>query len=145
MSSRVGLKSWPSRPREGRRGEKLPAATGAVTDRFVEVEFAALDGQGSWLVFGLALGSAFGAGLLGGEGVVLLFEEGGDGALGQAAGGGGGDLLHGGEVERDAGGHGLKGASSDDFAPLGSELLDLLESFGGQVPLQHAFSSLGVR
>jgi hypothetical protein len=59
----------------------------------------------------------------------LLLKAGGESALGQAQGGGQGDLLHGVEVDVEAGAALAEGAFGDDFAPAGGQLTDFLEGF----------------
>jgi hypothetical protein len=57
----------------------------------------------------------------------LLFQEGGQGALGEAGGGGVGELLHGLEIGVPSRAVVAVGASGNDFAPAGSEVTDFLE------------------
>jgi hypothetical protein len=56
-----------------------------------------------------------------------LFQQGGEGPLGQAGGSGSGDLLHGLEIDIQARAGLAEGATGNDFAPLGGEFTDFLE------------------
>jgi hypothetical protein len=67
----------------------------------------------------------------------LLFQQGGEGALGQAGGGGAGQLLHGVEVGVQAGPGVAEGAAGDDFAPAGGGVADFLEDFRGKFTTCH--------
>jgi hypothetical protein len=123
----VGLKSWLSRRREVRRGEKVPATAGTVANRLVEEELAALDGKGP-------LGGADGteptavrAGLLVGKGLGLVLQEGRKSALRQALSGGSGGVLQGHKVKGIVWAGLLQDAAADDFSPAGGEVTDLLE------------------
>ena len=103
--------------KEGRRGEKVPAAVGTVANRLVESELAALDGQGSVLVADGTKVAAVGAGLFGSQRLRLLLHKRGKGAFGQAASGSGGDLLHRLEIDRLVGARLTEDAAGDDFSP----------------------------
>jgi hypothetical protein len=116
-----------SRRREVRRGEKVPATVGTVANRLVEGELAALDGKGAVLGGNRAESAAIRAGLLGGESLGLVLQEGVEGAFGQATSGGSGDLLHGHKVKGVVGARLLQEAAGDDFSPPGGEVMDLLE------------------
>jgi hypothetical protein len=94
----------------------------------VEGELAALDGQGPVFVIDPAGPAAVRAGLRGAEGLGLLFQEGAEGALGQATSGGRGDLLHGHQVDRAVWARLAEGTAGDDFPPLGRQGVDLLQS-----------------
>jgi hypothetical protein len=74
---------------------------------------------------------------LGTEGLGVLFQEGGEGALGQAGGGGVGELLQGLEVGVQAGAGVAEGAAGDDFAPAGGEVTDFLEELRGKFTTRH--------
>jgi hypothetical protein len=89
--------------------------------------------------------SAIGAGLLLSQGVGLSLEEGLQGALGEAGGGSECDLLHGVEIDVESGPVVAEGASGDDFAPLGGEVVEFLEFFGGQGAACHAASCVEVK
>jgi hypothetical protein len=67
----------------------------------------------------------------------LLFQEGGEGALGEAGRGGLGHLLQGVEVGIQAGALLTEGAAGDDFAPAGSEVTDFLEELRGNFTARH--------
>jgi hypothetical protein len=69
-----------------------------VGDRLTLADGPAGDLQGAGFAVDGTGGAAVGAGGLGAEGLGLLFQQGGEGALGQAGGGGVGELLHGVEV-----------------------------------------------
>lgn len=86
--------------------------------------------QGAWLAGVGAEAAAVRTGQLVGEGVGLLFQEGGEDALGQAAGGGVRDLLEGGEVEVQAGAGLAEGLAGDRFSPAGGPVVDFLELLG---------------
>lgn len=74
---------------------------------------------------------AVGAGFFGAERLGLLFQQGGEGALGQPGGGGGCDLLHGLEVNVATWARLPEGTASDDFPPLGRQHADFLELLRG--------------
>jgi hypothetical protein len=71
------------------------------------------------------------------EGLGLLFQEGAEGALGEAGRGGAGELLHSVEVGVQAGASVAEGPAGDDFAPAGGEVTDFLEEFGGKFTVRH--------
>jgi hypothetical protein len=79
--------------------------------------------------------AAIGARLLFGEGLGLLLEQDGEGALGQAGGSGGGDLLHGPEVDGLTRSRLAQGATGDDFTPSSGQLADFLQSLLGELAL----------
>ncbi len=85
--------------------------------------------HGAWLVGDRAGSLTVGAGLRGGQGLSLLLQQGIEGSLGQAARRGAGDLFEGREVHRESWSGVPKGASRDDFAPLGRDFTDLPELF----------------
>jgi hypothetical protein len=66
-----------------------------------------------------------------------LFQEGSQGAFGQASGGGAGELLHGVEVGVQARAGVAEGAAGNDFAPAGGEVADFLEEFRGKFTACH--------
>jgi hypothetical protein len=76
------------------------------------------------------------------EGLGLLPQGGGQGALGQANRGGAGDLLHRIEVHVEAGAALAEGAFGNDFAPALGEVADLLEQLGGELAAWHGLSCL---
>jgi hypothetical protein len=57
--------------------------------------------------------------LLVAEALGLLLQQAGEGALGQPLGGGLGQLLHGGQIDVEAGPLVAEGLVGDDFAPAG--------------------------
>ena len=65
-----------------------------------------------------------------GQGLGLLGQQGGQGALEQPLGGGLGGLLEGKQVSVQGGAGLAEGASRNDFAPLGSEVTEVLEFLG---------------
>lgn len=74
----------------------------------------------------------------------MLFEEGGQGALGEPLGGGQGDLLEGEEIDVGSRSGVAEGASGDDFAPLGRQFAEVLEFLGCELRRVHPSSCLGV-
>jgi hypothetical protein len=66
-----------------------------------------------------------------------LFQEGGEGALGEAGRGGAGQLLHDLEVGVQAGAAVAEAAAGNDFAPAGGEVADFLEEFRGKFTTRH--------
>jgi hypothetical protein len=82
-------------------------------------------------------GATLRAGGLFAQSLGLLFQQGGEGALGEAGGGGAGELLHGVEVGVEAGAALAEGAAGDDLAPAGSEVADFLEELGGKFATRH--------
>jgi hypothetical protein len=71
------------------------------------------------------------------EGLGLLFQQGGEGAFGEASGRGAGELLHGLEVGVQAGALVAEGAAGDNFAPVGGEVADFLEEFWREFATRH--------
>jgi hypothetical protein len=98
--------------------------------------------QGPWLPADGTESAAVGARLLLVEGLGLLLQEGGKGALGQARRRGAGHLLHSIEIDVQARALVAEGTTGDDFAPTGGEGLDLLEEFGREGPTGHGESCL---
>jgi hypothetical protein len=90
-----------------------------VADGLVVGDGAAAGDEGARLAADGAEVAAGGARALRGQGLGLLPQQGGEGALGQAAGGGVGDLLEGVEVDVEAGAAIAEGAAGNDFAPVG--------------------------
>src|SRR5205814_4338545 len=121
-----------SRRSRGRWGEKVPPTGGAVADRFALGEGTARPVQGAGLAVQGAGGAAVGTGCLFAERLSLLFQQDGQGALGEASGRGLGQLLHGLEVGVQAGTAVAEGAAGDDFAPAGRQVADFLEEFRGK-------------
>jgi hypothetical protein len=78
------------------------------------------------------------------QGVSLLFQEGLQGALGEAGGGGAGDLLHGLQIAIESRPLVAEGASGDNLAPAGGEVTEFLEFLGGEGTSCHAASCLDV-
>jgi hypothetical protein len=71
------------------------------------------------------------------EGLRLLFQEGAEGAFGEAGRGGVGELLHGLEVGVEAGACVAEGVAGDDFAPASGEFTDFLEECRGKFTTCH--------
>lgn len=115
-----------------------------MAERLAVGECAAVGDQGARLVGYRASAAAVGAGGLSGEGLGLQFEEGGEGAFGQAAGGRGGDLFEGEEVDIQSGAGVTEGAAGNNFAPLGGGVADVVELLGGQRGSGHVESFLGL-
>ncbi len=82
-------------------------------------------------------GAAVRTGRLFAEGLGLLFQQEGEGALGEAGRGGTGQLLQGLEVGVQAGATIAEGAAGDDFAPASGEVADFLEEFWGKLTTRH--------
>jgi hypothetical protein len=76
------------------------------------------------------------------QGASLLLQGGGEGPLRQAGRGNQGDLLHGIEINVQAGAGLAEGAFGDDFAPASGEVTDLLEHLGGALAARHGLSCL---
>src|SRR6185369_5802264 len=128
----------------GRWGEKVPATVGTVADGFALLHSCALHLEGAWLAADDTGASAVGTGLVLTQGIGLLFQKGLQGALGEAGGSGTGELLHGVQVDVEPGSVVAESTAGDDFAPLGSEALELLELFGSEGAACHAASCLKV-
>ena len=104
----------------------------------------ALHLEGAWLAADDTGASTVGTGLVLTQGIGLLFQKGLQGALGEAGGSGTGELLHGVQVDVEPGSVVAESTAGDDFAPLGSEALELLELFGSEGAACHAASCLKV-
>jgi hypothetical protein len=115
-----------------------------VANRFALLQGSALHGERTWLSAGGPVPPALRTGLLLAQGVGLLFQEGLQGAFGQAGGGGVGDLFHGIQTDVEPGPFGAEGAPGNALAPLGRETLDLLELLGGEGAACQDASRLGV-
>src|SRR4051794_9981196 len=128
----------------GRWGEKVPATVGTVAERFALLQLGALYLERAFLSAEGTRASAVGTGLLLAQGVGLLFEEGLQGALGESGGSGAGDLLHGIEIDIEPRPVLAKGASGNDFAPAGGEVMEFLQFLGSEGASCHAASCLDV-
>jgi hypothetical protein len=128
----------------GRWGEKVPATVGTVADRFALSHLCALNLERAFLTTEGTRSSAVGTGLLLTQGVGLLFEEGLQGALGETGSGGVSNLLHCIEIDVEPRPVVAEGASGDDFAPLGGQVTEFLEFFGGERTASHDASCVGV-
>src|SRR5262245_19691099 len=128
----------------GRWGEKVPAAVGTVADRLALLQLGALHLQGAFLPADDAGASAIGTELLLAQGIGLLFQEGLQGALGKAGGGGTGALLHGIQIDVEAGAVVAEGASGNDLAPAGGKVAEFLKFLGGEGASWHVASCLAV-
>jgi hypothetical protein len=115
-----------------------------VADRFALGHCAAGPVQGAGFAAQSTGGAAVGTGYLFAERLGLLFQQEGEGALGEARRSGVGQLLHGLEVSIQSGAAVAEGAAGDDFAPAGSEVADLLEEFGGKLTTCHDRYHLGL-
>jgi hypothetical protein len=89
-----------------------------VADRFGQLQLPAVDVQGPDLAADGAGLSAVGAGLLFPQGLGPPFQQGFQGAFGQAAGGGLGHFLQGREVQIGAVAVAATGAAGHNFSPL---------------------------
>jgi hypothetical protein len=76
------------------------------------------------------------------QGLGLLLKADRQGARGQTNRCGAGDLLHGVEVDVEAGAVGAEGVFGDDFAPASGEGVDLLQHLGGELASRHSLSCL---
>jgi hypothetical protein len=103
-----------------------------VADGLAVGEGAALADQRAWLLAHRTGAAAVRTGVVGGEGLGLLLQEGGQRALGPSVGRRGGDLLHSGEVDVAAGAGVADGAARHDLAPPGSQVTEILEFLGCQ-------------
>jgi hypothetical protein len=113
-----------------------------VAQRFALGELPAVESQWPFLLANGAGAAAVGAGLLGAEGIGLLSEQDGEGALGESGGGGAGNVLHGLENDVGAGARVAEGAAGNAFAPLGGEITDFLEFLGRELAPRHGLSCL---
>ena len=98
--------------------------------------------QGPGLVPDGAGPATVGAGLGVAEGLGLLLQEGGQGALGQAPCGLQGHLLQGGKVHVVPRAVGSESAPGHDLAPPGRQLADGAEVFGVHSGTRHGYSCL---
>jgi hypothetical protein len=116
-----------------------------VAERFVGGEGAAVaGGRGAGFMTDGAEAAAVGAGLFGGQGLGLLLQEGGQGALGQAAGGRLGELFEGEEIDVQAGAGVPESPAGATFSPAGRQFADFLEVFRGKKRAGHRLPCLGV-
>src|SRR5262249_37321753 len=93
--------------------------------------------QGAGLAVDGTGGAAVGAGGLFAQGLRLLFQQGSQGALGEASRSGAGQLLHGLEVGVQAGAALAEGASGNDFASAGGQVAEFLEEFRRKFTTRH--------
>jgi hypothetical protein len=128
-----------------RWGEKVPAAVGTVAEGLaVRDLLSAVEVEGAVVVSHQAGPSAVGARLVLTEGDGLLFEEGGEGALGEAGRGRGGELFQVGKGGVEGGPGFAEGPAGDNFAPLGGQGADFLEVLGRKFAACHRLSCLEV-
>jgi hypothetical protein len=113
-----------------------------VADRFALGNGPARQVQGARFAVDGTGGAAVRAEGLFAENLGLLFEQGGEGAFGDAGRRGAGELLHGLEVGIQAGAAVAEGPAGDDFAPAGGEVTDFLEEFGGKFTTRHGWYRL---
>jgi hypothetical protein len=109
------------------------------------VQACALDVERAFLPAEGTRPSAVGTGLLLAQSGGLLLEEGLQGALGETGGGRPGDLLHGPEIDIESGPVVAEGASGDDLAPLGGEVVEFLEFLGRKGAACHDASCIAVK
>ena len=133
-----------SRPSAARRGEKVPAAVGAVGDPFGLLDLGSLGGERSGVWLGGTELATRRTGLFAGEFVGLLSEEQLEGSLGQPVCGGGGDLLEGSEVHVESGSVVPEGSLGHDLCPPGGEVVEFPEFLGREVGRRHGSSCLAV-
>jgi hypothetical protein len=76
--------------------------------------------------------------------VGLLFQEGSESALGQAASGFLGDLFESGEVDAQTGSFLTVGPARDDFSPLRGQITDISEILGVQRLARHCLGILAL-
>jgi hypothetical protein len=120
-------------PSRGRWGEKVPAAGRAVAGGLVQGELAPLDLQGALPAADGAEGAAVGAGLVFPQALGLLLDQAAQGALGKPPGRRGGHLLHGGQVDLQAGALLPEGPPGHDFSPPRRQLIDFPEVLGADL------------
>jgi hypothetical protein len=87
---------------------------------------------------------AVGTGVLGSEGLCLLFQEGVEGSLDQSAADLKGHFLHDAEADVEPGSLRPEGASGHDFSPLGGELADFADIFRAWLDARHGLPSLAL-
>lgn len=110
-----------SNPRAVRRGEKVPATIGTVSDSFGLLNLGSLRRECAGVWFGGAEPATVRAGLLVRQALGLLFQEQLERSLGQPLCGNGGDLLHRSEVDIQTRPGIAEGSLGNDFAPLGRQ------------------------
>ena len=108
-----------------------------MANRFVQAELIAGDSESSILVVNRTELSALRAGLLGVEGLGLLLQECGDGALCQSRRRCGSDLFHGVEVHRFVGAGPRESLLGDSFAPLSGQITNCLKFLCLELVLRH--------
>jgi hypothetical protein len=112
-----------------------------MADGFVDGDVALQDPEVSRLGLDRTESLAFGTRLLVSELLSVLFHEGLEGSLDQAEGGRRSDLLH---SSKGQSGRLVRDPSRNDFSPVGSEVLQLVELFGREMGLCHNESCLEV-
>lgn len=115
-----------------------------MTDRLALVEPSTADSERPRLALNGTGSPAGGTGLLGTQGLGLLFEAGLQGSFGQAGGRGLGDLFHGVEIDVEARAGVAKRTAGDDFSPLGGEGAQFLEFLRSELASRHDASCVGV-
>ena len=128
----------------GRWGEKVPAAVGTVANRFALLQLAALHVKGAILAAEGTMPSTLGTGLLFPQGNGLLFEKGLQGSFGESRRRRAGELLHGIEIDIEAGAFVAEGTAGDNFAPLSGEGSEFLKLFGSEGAACHDASCIEV-
>ena len=113
-----------------------------MADRFALGDGPAGQVQGAGFAVQGTGGAAVGAAGLFTQGLGLLFQQGGEGAFGEAGGGGAGELFQGLKIGVQAGATLAKGSAGHDFAPAGSEITDFSEEFRGKFTTRHSWCRL---
>ena len=108
-----------------------------MSDGFVLGDGAAGPLPGAWLAGNGTAGAAVGTESGWSEGLGLLFEEVGECSFGESRGGSVGELLHGVKIGVESGSVVAEGSSGHNFAPVGGEVADFLEQFGGKLSSKH--------
>lgn len=113
-----------------------------MADRFALGDGPAGQVQGAGFAVQGTGGAAVGAAGLFAQDLGLLFQQGGEGALGEASGRGAGELFHGLEIGVQAGAVVAVGPAGHDFAPASGEITDFSEEFGGKFTTRHSWYRL---
>src|SRR5262249_36449704 len=143
--SRSGLELGPSRRTAGRSGNKIPAAGRAGAEgRALGAGAPVAAGQRAGFVGDRAAPAAGRAGGFGGQGLGLVFQEGSEGARGQAAGGRRGDPFQGEAIDVRAGAGLPESTPGSNCPPAGRQFTDCLEVLGCQLRSGHRLSCLSV-
>ena len=106
-----------------------------MADRFVVGDRTAQAVQGAWFVLHGAELLAVRTGLGVGQGLGLLCQQGGEGALEQPLSGGLGGLFEGEQIGVQRGAGIAESAAGNDFAPLRGKVTEILEFLGVNLPV----------